>query len=72
VAGGALLQILAAGSGAVRVPAAGLPERVGLVAEGAVPGSRGAAVPVRREGAALVFDLTPALSGRWLYAVLPD
>jgi hypothetical protein len=67
VPGGAVMQILAAGSGTVRIPSA--PPHVELFAEGRTPGSRGAAVPVRRENGALLFDLTPAISGRWLYAV---
>ena len=61
------MQILAAGSGAVRIPA--VPPDVDLIAEGPTPGSRGAAVPSRHEAGALLFDLTPAISGRWLYAV---
>ncbi len=67
IPGGAVMQILAAGSGTVRIPSA--PPDVELFAEGPTPGSRGAAVPVRRENGALLFDLTPAISGRWLYAV---
>lgn len=67
VPGGAVMQILAAGAGTVRIP--GIATPVDLVAEGPAPGSRGASVPVRRENGALLFDLTPAISGRWLYAV---
>jgi hypothetical protein len=69
VKGGAVLQIRVHGSGTVRIPSAAVPSDVELVAEGPTPGSRGEAVPSRREGNALVFEATGPASGRWLYAV---
>jgi hypothetical protein len=68
VAGGALLQAMVYGTGAIRIPAAGLPENLQLYVEGPKPGSRGEAVPVRREDGALVFTVTEKQAGRWLYA----
>jgi len=69
VPGGALLQAYLHGGGTITLPAPGLPERVELVAEGKIPGSRGAVIPCRREGETLVFEATPEAQGRWLYAV---
>jgi hypothetical protein len=57
------------GAGTVRIPAFGLPPSVTLVAEGPTPGSRGADVPFRFENGTLVFELTPRLTGRWIYVV---
>jgi hypothetical protein len=69
VPGGAVVQIMARGSGAVRIPAAGLPGSIALVAQGPAPGSRGADVAFRLENGAIAFDLAPELSGRWIYVV---
>jgi hypothetical protein len=69
VEGGAVLQVMAYGTGVLRVPAATLPENLDLVAEGSKPGSRGAPIPSRRENGALVFTVTPDIAGRWIYAV---
>jgi hypothetical protein len=66
---GAVLQMMVAGAGAVRIPAAEIPEGLTLVAEGATPGSRGVAIPSHRENGALVFTITPEISGRWIYGV---
>lgn len=67
VPGGALMQILVHGQGEVRVPAANLPVAVALIAQGAIPGSRGEEVPSRLEDGVLIFD-AGAAGGRWLYA----
>ncbi|HNR33608.1 MAG TPA: hypothetical protein PKO36_00410 [Candidatus Hydrogenedentes bacterium] len=69
VADGAILQLMAHGQGVLRIPAETLPESVTLFAEGPKPGSRGAVIPFQRENGALVFTVTPELSGRWIYAV---
>jgi hypothetical protein len=69
IPGGAVLQIKVRGTGTVHIPATGLTGPVVLVAEGDTPGSRGQSVAVTLEQGALTFQLTPALSGRWLYAV---
>jgi len=69
VDGGAILEIRVDATGRVRIPSLGLPAQVALIAEGAKPGSRGEAIPVHREGDALVFEATGATSGRWLYVV---
>ncbi len=66
---GALMQIRVSGSGTVRVPVAGLPEKLALYAEGPKPGSRGKRVRCRREGGALVFSASQQLAGKWLYVV---
>lgn len=69
VPGGAVMQILAAGEGAVTIPVAEGGGAAKLVAEGATPGSRGAEVASRLEGGRLTFTLTPEISGKWLYLV---
>ena len=69
VAGGAVIQIQVAGTGTVRIPAAGLPRSLTLFAEGPKPGSRGEPIACTREGDALVFQATKYLRGRWLYGV---
>jgi len=69
VEGGAVVQIMTSGQGTVRLPAAAVPGDVELLAEGPTPGSRGAAIPSRREDGALVFDATDATAGRWVYGV---
>lgn len=69
VEGGALAEIRVRGAGRVRIPATGWPAECELVAEGAKPGSRGKPVAARREGGAVVFDVTPEVSGRTVYVV---
>ncbi len=69
VKGGGVIQIQVVGTGTVRIPAAGLPARMALYAEGPKPGSRGARVPCTREGNDLVFTMINELRGRWLYGV---
>jgi hypothetical protein len=69
VVGGAVLQILARGSGTLRIPVRGLASSATVYAEGATPGSRGQRVPARIESGALVVEITPGMSGRWLYVV---
>ena len=69
VEGGAVAEIRVRGSGRVRIPAAGWPANCELVAEGAKPGSRGAVVAARRENVALVFEVTPEVSGRTIYVL---
>jgi len=68
VDGGAVLVVLAQGTGKVRIPAAGLPARVTLWTEGSRPGSRGAAVAFHREADRLVFEAGDT-HGRWVYVV---
>lgn len=69
VEGGAVMQIQASGTGTVRIPAAGLPQKLTLFAEGPKPGSRGSRVPFRRDNNTLVFTVTKEIAHRWLYAV---
>lgn len=69
VPGGAVLMIQARGSGPVRIPAAGSSGPVLLFAEGAAPGSRGAAVAGQVAQGVVSFTLTRELSGRWIYVV---
>ena len=64
-----MIQIQLSGTGTVRIPAAGLPARLTLFAEGPKPGSRGERIPCKREGDALVFQATNEQRGRWLYGV---
>ncbi|MBI5091423.1 MAG: hypothetical protein HZB26_03155 [Candidatus Hydrogenedentes bacterium] len=66
---GAVVQLMVGGAGTVRIPAASIPEGVGLVSEGSTLGSRGAAIPSRRENGALVFEITPEIAGRWIFGV---
>lgn len=68
VPGGAVLQAMVYGTGTIRIPAAHLPAELEVVAEGPTPGSRGHTVQSRRENGALVITVSPAESGRWLYA----
>lgn len=67
-----VVQLMAHGTGKLRIPAVGLPEAVELAVEGATPGSRGETVPCEREQDALVFEVTQGVSGRWLYVVGRD
>ena len=69
VPGGAVMTIYAGVDGELRVPAAGLPASVTVVAEGPRPGSRGAQIPSRLEGEALVLTLEPGHPFGPLYVV---
>jgi hypothetical protein len=69
VDGGAVLQIMVHGSGTIRLPAAGLPDDLRIVAEGRLPGSRGDLLPSRRENGAIVFTVTGQQSGHGMYGV---
>jgi hypothetical protein len=51
----------------VRVPAAGLSGPVKAFAEGAMPGAKGAEVPVTLADGVLSLSITPEISGRWIY-----
>src|SRR5579875_2711241 len=66
---GAILRIFASGEGTIRIPLNQPLREVQLFAEGPQPGSRGDALPAHIEQGVLVFTLTSAYSGRWLYAV---
>lgn len=66
---GAVLHIMVQGSGSIRIPAGGLRAPVSLIAEGRIPGSRGAGIPATLQDGKLEFRVTPELSGRWLYVV---
>lgn len=69
VAEGAVAQVWVRGQGVARIPLGALAKDATLVAEGAKPGSRGVTVAARWENGALVFAITPEISGRWLYVV---
>ena len=70
--GGAVLQIMSRGEGTLRIPAAGLPAGIEIVAEGPIPGRRGVCVPSRLEDGSLVFTVTREAAGRWLYGLPAD
>jgi hypothetical protein len=65
--GGAIYEITIGGTGTIRIPASGLPEKVKLFTEDAIPGSKGTPVPFQRDGEAMVIRLTPAESGRRIW-----
>jgi hypothetical protein len=67
VPGGAILSIRVQGEGVVRIPAFTLPAQVSVFAEGTTPGSRGEAIPSRREGDTLVFTVTATTTFHWFY-----
>jgi hypothetical protein len=69
VPGGAVLQALINGTGEVRIPSVGLPEKVVVLTQGPLPGSRGATVPSRVENGLLIVTISPEFSGQWLYVV---
>jgi hypothetical protein len=69
VRGGAIYEITIGGTDATGIPAGGFPEKLKLFTEGAIPGSKSAPVPFHRDGAAIVLRLTPAESGRRVWAV---
>lgn len=71
VPGGATAQILVRGSGPVRLPAAAVPQGSQLAAEGAKPGSRGAAVAARWANGEAVIEITPEVSGRLIFVMPP-
>ena len=68
VSSGTVLQLITYGTGTIRIPAAGLSETLQLIVEGSKPGSRGKILPSKREGDALIFEITGDESGRWIYA----
>ena len=68
VKGGAFLEMFFQGQGQMRIPVSGVAKRVTMVAQGAIPGSRGEDVPCTMAEGCLLFEVTPALSNRWLYA----
>ncbi len=69
IPGGAVFEVCVHGTGSVRIPAAGLPEKVRVFAAGSNLGSRGAEIPCQREGQMLVLKISPSESGRWLWVV---
>lgn len=69
IPGGAYLQVLARGNGALRIPAPPLPARLQFVTEGQTPGSRGNPVESRQDGKAIILETGPGVSGRWLYGI---
>jgi hypothetical protein len=69
VEGGARIQIMVHGTGKVRIPLIGQTEKLELMVEGPLPGSRGKAVPSTIEANSLAFEATPENSGRWIYGV---
>ncbi|HSV73947.1 MAG TPA: hypothetical protein VLH79_09325 [Chthonomonadales bacterium] len=70
VPGGAVMIARApTGGGTIRLPAAHLPGILQMVAEGARPGSRGEPLESRREGDALIVEVTATAAARWLYAI---
>jgi hypothetical protein len=69
VPNGAVLQVMARGSGGIHIPGPAISGPVSLVAEGKSPGSRGVDIPARFEHGVLHFTLEPDWNGRWIYAV---
>ena len=65
---GAVMQIYAAGSGDVHIPAPALTAPIDLIQEGPTPGSRGQTIPSRVEKGVLTFTATPS-TGKGLYVV---
>lgn len=72
VEGGAVLRVFTHGTGAVRLPAAGLPESMHFIAQGPRPGSRGSAVTHRFEDGAWILEITPEVANRWLFGIPGD
>jgi hypothetical protein len=64
---GAVVQLMAYGAGALRIPVGTLPQGLTFVAQGPKPGSRGEAVASAIENGAYVLTITPQNSGRWIY-----
>jgi len=69
VAGGAVFMLRVEGAGEVRVPVAGLSGALQAFVEGPTLGSKGGEVPIARNDGVLTLNLTPELSGRWIYLV---
>jgi hypothetical protein len=69
VENGAVLTVYTDAAGEVRIPAAGLPPEVDVFAEGPAPGSKGAPVPHRMEGGALILSVPEGLRARFCYVV---
>ena len=69
IPGGAVMQIVARGTGTLRIPVGDLPESAAIFVEGPTPGSRGALIPSRRVSGSLVFSVTREHSGRSFYVV---
>ncbi|MBN1343668.1 MAG: hypothetical protein JXQ73_13350 [Phycisphaerae bacterium] len=64
---GAVCEVCVHGTGTVRIPAVGLPDKVRVFAAGPILGSRGPEVPYQRDGQTLALKITPSESGRWLW-----
>lgn len=69
VDGGAVMEILVHGTGRLTLPERLFPESFRLFTQGATPGSRGEEVPFQREGGRVIIEITPAVSGRWMFVV---
>ncbi|HOJ32504.1 MAG TPA: hypothetical protein PKY35_11015 [Candidatus Hydrogenedentes bacterium] len=69
VPGGAVMQILIRGTGQVRIPVTSILDPVQVFAEGTTPGSRGNEVSARVQEGQLFLEISPEVSGRWLYVV---
>ena len=69
VPGGAVQQIWVNGPGPIHVPLLADTPAVEIVAEGATPGSRGHAVPFKREAGGRVLTVDQPVPGQWMYVV---
>ena len=70
VPGGAVQQICVNGPGPVHVPLVADTPAIQIVAEGPTPGSRGQAVPFKREAGGRVLTVDQPIAGRWMYVVM--
>jgi hypothetical protein len=68
VEGGAVMLLFFWGEGTLRIPDAGLPDEVYVIAQGGQPGSRGRILPSKRENGALVVTCETA-ANRLVYIV---
>jgi hypothetical protein len=70
VPNGAVMEIQVHGAARLMLSEKLFPREFQLFLEGATPGSRGREVPFRREGGSVIIEVSPQLSGRWIFVVV--
>jgi hypothetical protein len=70
VPNGAVMEIQVHGAARLMLSEKLFPREFQLFLEGATPGSRGREVPFRREGGSVIIEVSPELSGRWIFVVV--
>jgi hypothetical protein len=67
---GAVMEIQVHGAARLMLSETLFPHEFQLFLEEATPGSKGREVPFRREGGRVIIEVSPELSGRWIFVVV--